>query len=248
VVVSNQYDTSGISLGSAAAHPTAPVGTPIELTNPDTGAHRNVTVIGVLGESFVPGYFLNPTTAHALGINGTSAFFLRTTAGTPDSLALQHLKAAFYLYGLVVIDFQQAVAASLQTTLAILDLLEVFVALGLGVGIAAMGILAMRAVVERRAEIGVIRATGFTQGMVLRAFLLEYSFVTVLGILIGTSLGIVLDWDASQGAVALLQFAVPWTNIAAVVLVSYGLTLLAILGPSLSAARLPPAEAIRYSE
>jgi putative ABC transport system permease protein len=248
VVVSNQFDATGISISSGAAHPTAPVGTPIELTNPDTGAHRNVTVIAVLGESFVPGYFLNPTTAHALGINGTSAFFVRTTPGTSDSLALQHLKAAFYLYGLVVIDFQQVVAASLQTTLAILDLLEVFVALGLGVGIAAMGILAMRAVVERRAEIGVIRATGFTQGMVLRAFVLEYSFVTILGILIGTALGIVLDWDASQGAVALLQFAVPWANIATVVLVSYGLTLLAILGPSLSAARLPPAEAIRYSE
>jgi putative ABC transport system permease protein len=248
VVVSNQYDTSGISIASGGAHPTAPPGTAIELTNPDTGAQRNVTVIAVLGESFVPGYFLNPTTARDLGINGTSAFFVRTTPGTSDTLTLQHLKAAFYLYGLVVIDFQQAVAASLQTTLGILDLLEVFVALGLGVGIAAMGILAMRAVVERRAEIGVIRATGFTQGMVLRAFLLEYSFVTILGIFIGTTLGIVLDWDASQGAVALLQFAVPWANVAIVVLVSYGLTLLAILGPSLSAARLPPAEAIRYSE
>ncbi|MCI4326394.1 MAG: FtsX-like permease family protein [Thermoplasmata archaeon] len=249
VVVSNQYaPASTISLSGGGSHPSAPVGTRFTLGNPDSGTTRNVTVIGVLGESFVPGVFLNPATESALGIHGTSAFFFRTTAGTSDTLVLQHLKAAFYAYGLIVIDFQQAVAASLQTTLAILDLLEVFVALGLGVGIAAMGILAMRAVVERRAEIGMIRATGFTQGMVLRAFLLEYSFVTILGILIGTGLGILLDWDASQGAVALLQFAVPWENILIVVLVSYGLTVLAILGPSLSAARLPPAEAIRYSE
>jgi putative ABC transport system permease protein len=249
VVVSNQYGvSSGISISGGGAHPKAPVGTRFTLGNPDTGATRNVTVIGVLGESFVPGFFLNPTTATALGIHGTSAFFIRTTPGTSDTLALQHLKAAFYPYGLIVIDFQQAVAASLDTTLAILDLLEVFVGLGLGVGIAAMGILAMRAVVERRAEIGMIRATGFTQGMVLRAFLLEYSFVTILGIFIGTALGILLDWDASQGAVSLLTFSVPWLNVVTVVLVSYGLTLLAILGPSLSAARLPPAEAIRYSE
>jgi putative ABC transport system permease protein len=249
VVVSNQYaPSSTISLSGGGAHPNAPVGTRFTLGNPDTHVTRNVTVIGVLGESFVPGFFLNPATMSALGIHGTSAFFFRTTTGTSALLVLQHLKAAFYPYGLIVVDFQQVVAASLQTTLSIIDLLEVFVALGLGVGIAAMGILAMRAVVERRAEIGMIRATGFTQGMVLRAFLLEYSFVTVLGILIGTGLGILLDWDASQGAVGFLQFAIPWENIGIVVLVSYGLTVLAILGPSLSAARLPPAEAIRYSE
>ncbi len=36
-----------------------------------------------------------------------------------------------------------------------------------------MGIFALRAVVERRREIGMERAMGFTQGEILRSFFLE---------------------------------------------------------------------------
>ncbi|MCI4325451.1 MAG: FtsX-like permease family protein [Thermoplasmata archaeon] len=248
VVVSNQYNPGGFSFSGGGPHPSTALGSQFVLANPDTGVQTTLTVIGILSESFVSGFFLNPATAAKLGVNQTNAFFLTTSAGVSAVTAAQHAKAAFFAFGLVILDFVQVLQSSIASTEAIIGLLEVFVALGLGVGIAAMGILALRAVVERRAEIGMLRATGFTQGMILRAFLLEYSFVALLGILIGTALGIVLDWDASQGAIGFLTFAVPWANLATVVLAAYALTLLAILGPSLRAARLPPAEAIRYSE
>ncbi|MFI5414876.1 MAG: ABC transporter permease, partial [Candidatus Lutacidiplasmatales archaeon] len=248
VVVSGQYDPSAFNFGNSGPHPLTPLGSKLVLSNPGSGVQSSLTVVGILSETFLSGFFLNPTTAAKLGVNATTAFFLSVAPGVSATTAAQHAKAAFFSYGLVVLDFAQLIRSSIAATEAIIGLLEVFVALGLGVGIAAMGILALRAVVERRAEIGMLRATGFTQGMVLRAFLLEYSFVALLGILMGTALGIVLDWDASQGAAGFLTFAVPWANLGTVVLVAYLLTLLAILGPSLRAARLPPAEAIRYSE
>jgi len=115
-----------------------------------------------------------------------------------------------------------------------------------------MGILALRAVVERRREIGMLRASGFTQGMVLRSFVLEYSFTTLLGIAIGTGLGILIVYNlvhsAAAGSVGVTNFAVPWTTVAEIVLIAYGLVLVAIAGPAVRASRLPPADAVRASE
>jgi len=150
------------------------------------------------------------------------------------------------------LDIADLLASSLASNLGLVSLLQVFVALGLVVGIAAMGIVALRAVVERRRDIGVLRASGFTRGMVLRAFFLEYSFVTIVGIVIGTALGLLLIWNLTQGPNASSEgvstFAVPWLNLLLILPLAYALSMLAITEPSLRAARLPPAEAVRTTE
>jgi putative ABC transport system permease protein len=134
----------------------------------------------------------------------------------------------------------------------LISLLQIFVGFGLVVAIAAMGIFALRAVFERRREIGMLRANGFTSGMVLRAFLLEYTFVTLLGTVIGVALGLLVIWNLSQSpsaaAAGVSTFAVPWLNLAVLLPLVYGGAMLAVIAPSLRAARLPPAEAVRPTE
>ncbi len=245
-VVDGQFAASGFAFGPG--HPTLGPGATVAVTNPATGGRTRVTVIGVLSESFVSGIWVNPRVASSLGYANESAFFLTVAASRSAVTAAQLAKAAFFPYGLILVDFAQVLATSIQTTEGFIGLLEIFVALGLAVGIAAMGIVALRAVAERRGEVGMLRAAGFTRGMVLRAFLLEYSYVALLGIGIGTGLAILLLYNATSAATGFLTFTIPWTNVLSVVGVSYALTILAILGPSVKAARLPPAEAIRYSE
>ena len=67
--------------------------------------------------------------------------------------------------------------------------------LGLVVGIAALGVIAARSVVERRQQIGILRSLGFQRGMVQLTFLLESSFVALLGITIGVLLGAFLAYN-----------------------------------------------------
>lgn len=247
-IVDGSFAPASLTLGSGSSQaPLAPGGS-VELLNPDNGVHRNLTVIGVLSEEFISGVWVSPATATALGFGGESAFLLTVAPGQSAVHAQQATKAAFYSYGLILYDFATLLQKSIQQIEAVIGLLEIFVALGLAVGIAAMGIVALRAVAERRSEIGMLRAAGFTRRMVLEAFLLEYSYVALLGIAIGTTLGILIIYNAAQAAEGILAFSVPWANIALVVGVAYGLTVLATLGPSLKAARLPPAEAVRYSE
>lgn len=248
-VVDHSYNAGGINFGGGPPHPTLQVGTPVRISNPDTGATRSVTVIGILSESFVGGFWVNPGTASSLGFHNTTLFFLSTNPGVNEQGAAQLTKKAFYAYGLLLYDFAQVLKSNIDQTEGFIGLLEAFVALGLAVGIAGMGIVALRAVVERRAEIGMLRASGFTRRMILEVFLVEYSYVALLGIGIGTALGIVLDYEATQGGgSAFLTFTIPWANLALVVVVAYALVIAAIIGPSIKAARLPPAEAVRYSE
>jgi putative ABC transport system permease protein len=235
-----------------SAHPKVYVGTQIQVTNPNGSRETNLTVVGILTESIITGVWVNPATAATLGYTSPTACFLTVAPGASTALAAQDAKRAFFSTGLVLYNLPSLLAQSISTTEGFIGLLEIFVGLGLAVGIAAMGIFALRAVVERRREIGMLRAIGFKQGMVLRSLVLEYSFVTVLGVAIGTVLGLLVIYNlsVSPGAVAngVQHFVGPWLTVVEVAVVAYTLVLAAIAIPSLRAARLPPAEAVRTSE
>ncbi|MCI4334292.1 MAG: FtsX-like permease family protein [Thermoplasmata archaeon] len=250
-VVDGDYGSS--SGGFGPSHPLLSTGTVLTLTN-GSGITRNVTVIGILAETFVTGIWVDPSTGNSLGANQPDVFFLRVAPGQDPVRASQLTKSAFFAEGLVLLSFADILRTSIQATVAIINLLQVFVGLGLAVGIAAIGLVAFRAVVERRSEIGMLRAIGFRQRGIFAVFLLEYSYVALLGILIGTALAILLIYNAtiastsgSTGGLS-LAFAPPWLDIGIVLLSAYVLMAAAVLTPSLKAARLAPAEALRYSE
>ena len=120
---------------------------------------------------------------------------------------------------------------------------------GLLVGIAALGVIAARSVVERRQQIGVLRALGFRRGQVRFAFLIESSFVALLGITLGVALGAALSFGliSSLGEdLAGATYQVPWTSLALIVGLSYAASLLTTYLPARQASRVYPAEALRY--
>jgi putative ABC transport system permease protein len=253
VVDSSYAPLVTLSGGSTSgAHPTVAVGDRIELVSLRGSQRTNVTVIGILRESAISGVWVNPTVAAGLGYTNETAYFLSVTSGTSTTHAAQEAKRAFFSVGLVLFDLRALIATSIATTEGFIGLLEVFVGLGLSVGIAAMGIVALRAVVERRRETGVLRAAGFTRSRVLKAFVLEYSFVTLLGVAIGVTLGLLIVYNLSISPYAtdsgIATFVAPWVTVAEIAGIAYGLVLVAIALPSLRAARLPPAEAVRATE
>jgi len=117
------------------------------------------------------------------------------------------------------------------------------------VGVAALGVISTRAVVERRQQIGMLRALGFQRQMVSWIFLIESSFVALLGIGLGIGLALIpASQMVSDMAVDIpgLTFQVPWTEIAIVFGLAYAMTLLTTWLPAVQAAQVTPAEALRY--
>ena len=129
------------------------------------------------------------------------------------------------------------------------NLLLAFMSLGLVVGIAALGVVSARAVVERRHQIGVLRAIGYSRGMVQLSFLLESSFIALLGIVMGLGLGLLtsinvvssISYEESD-----YRLIVPWVQVIGIAVAAYLLSLLTTFLPARRAGHIAPAEALRY--
>ena len=136
------------------------------------------------------------------------------------------------------------------TSNAILALFQGFTGLGLLAGLAAVGVIAVRAVVERRQHIGVLRAIGFQRRHVGLALLLEMGFIALLGITLGVTLSIALAWRLFSedvfGSTGGLDFYVPIGRILLLAFGSLAAALILTYLPARQAARTTIAEALRY--
>ena len=136
-----------------------------------------------------------------------------------------------------------------RTSFTINTLLQGFMSLGLVIGIAALGVISTRAVVERRHEIGILRAIGFRRSSVQAAFLLESSIVALLGILIGTVLALASSYqvlDSLKDTIEGLEFQMPWVEMGIIAGVSWVASMLMTIIPAWQASKIYPAEALRY--
>jgi len=126
-------------------------------------------------------------------------------------------------------------------------LIRAFVTVVVALGIASVLVVS---VVQKRREIGILRAIGATRGQMLRVFLWQGAIVGAAGALLGTALGMLLISIfsrilRSEKGVALftLEFDLQLTGIVFVVATLLGL--IASVLPARNAARLDPAQAIR---
>ena len=128
-------------------------------------------------------------------------------------------------------------------------LFQGFSGLGLVVGVAAIGVLSVRAVVERRQSIGVLRAIGFKSSMIRAQFLIESSFITLLGIFVGIGLGTLQSWLIFLEISKELEdakFAVPIGEVGILIIITVVASILASVIPANEASKTYPAEALRY--
>ncbi len=225
----------------------------IEVREPRSGAVARVTVIAVmdvLSDQFGVIMF------HKSVLDGISPDELPITTyrfklvdGADDDAIADELEAAFVENGLEPSVLADELEEQREANVAINRLLQGFMASGLLVGIAALGVISLRSVVERRQQIGVLRAIGYRRGMVLASFLMESSFIALLGILLGVGLGALLSYNLVNDIaddVPGLSFTIPWVQIAIIVAIAYAFSLLTTFLPARQASRIYPAEALRY--
>ena len=224
----------------------------VEMQDPYSGQQIKLTVIGVLESvSFNYGVYTSQTTlaqAWPAALVPTTYLF-QLNEGVDAKAVADALDTAFLNNGMEATSVKEMLDEGSKSIFAVNSLLQGFMSLGLVVGIAALGVISTRAVVERRHEIGVLRAIGYQRRTVQLSFLLESSLVALLGIFIGVALGLALSHnvinfmsDQMEG----LKFQIPWMQIVIIVGITYVASLLMTLLPAWHASRIYPAEALRY--
>ena len=232
----------------------APV--PVEVTDPRTGGRLRLTVIGVLSDA-APIEMMGLSTSQATlaaafpGRARPTIHYLRVAPGVDPDGAAERLEAAFLARGMEAESMRAIVDEAAEASVTFNRLIQGFMGLGLVVGVAALGVISARAVVERRQQIGVLRSIGFRRRMVQGTFLLESAFIAVTAIVVGTALGLLLAYNIisdqrRQPSWENVTLVVPWLNLAVIFLVVLVVALGATLAPAVRASRTEPAEALRY--
>lgn len=221
---------------------------PIEIRAAD-GTPQSFTVVGVIGSA--PAFFgatMNQEAAAGLGYDVPNRYFLRLPAGTSARQVANTLESTLSSNGLQTTLLKEQLETSRQSVRSIFFLIQGFIGLGLLIGIAALGVITIRAVVERRQQIGVLRAIGFQRQMVQGVFLFEGMFIAGLGTLIGYSLALTFAYNlylqvaADQG----LPFLPPWFALAGIGVAIIVTSLITAWLPARATAKVIIAEALRY--
>lgn len=229
------------------------MGESVGVIDPATGTEVQRRIIGEVGNDFAfsGSYMSYASIDEILGERATPArFYIEVDEGADANEVARRLQGELVANGVEAESFRARVEDFQQSNLQFFRLMQSYLALGLLVGIAGLGVVMVRAVRERRREVGVLRALGFLPHQVRRAFVLESAFVAFQGILIGVALALI----TAKQLVATgefgedIGFEVPWTQLALLTGVALVASLLATAWPAQEASKTPPAVALRIAD
>ncbi len=145
---------------------------------------------------------------------------------------------------------------SIQQFFKVLDVfLGIFGSLALAVAFIGIVNTLVMAILERRREIGIMKAIGASDGDVKSLFFAEAGAMGILGGVVGVALGWAIGQVINLGTNVYLKrqsfppehfWSVPWWLVAFAIVFSFLVSLAAGLYPAARAARLDPVQALRY--
>lgn len=245
----SQFRLNGVKAGATTFDPI-----PLQIIDPTNDKTATVKVIGIMSMgpsgTFVGLYTGGQTIDSLFGGPAYNEYYVKLAPGENAKTTAKDIEAALFTKGAQATSIKAVLDDQMALSKGFFYLMQGFMGLGLVVGIAAVGVIAFRTVVERRQQIGMLRAIGYSRGQVALSFLLESSFVTLLGIITGLGLAILLSYflitSESISNLGLKGFYVPWLEVIPIAFFAYIAALIMTFIPARQAASIPIAEALRY--
>jgi putative ABC transport system permease protein len=247
-------DPAFLQASGGPANFVAEPGSRITMTDPYTGRTRTLTVAALSPSD----YFLNNGLFY--GLAGARTLFgyapafdrlyvdLRGTVAADEFAA--DVQAAFLANGAEAVAIDTIMDEGFTMTRQIFQLFQGYLAMGLIVGIAGTAVVMIRAVRERRRQIGTLRALGFGKRQIGGSFAIETALVAAEGTFIGSVLALVTLYDivALSDSFGHMTFSVPYVALSVLLLGTVAASLLATVWPTVAASRIRPAVALRMTD
>ena len=143
--------------------------------------------------SVVPGLIASRQALAELGNSAPGAMLLLTAApGTSPEALARDLQRATLSLGVDVSTTKSLVDQDNATGGGAADFITWLLRIGLTVGVLSLGAVALRAVIERRRPIGVLRAMGYQPAQVLAGMLTETAVLATAGMAVGLAVAYAL--------------------------------------------------------
>jgi putative ABC transport system permease protein len=228
----------------------------VVVREPVSGTEKTFTVIGVLPDTapwFMIGISVSQDAVEADFPQQAqpNAHLIALRPGADAGAISDALESRFLANGMEATVLREELDDLVSFNKTFNYVVEGFLGLGLIVGVAALGVISARSVVERRHEIGVMRAIGFERQRVQASFLIESCMVAVVGIVVGTALGLGISFNIIRDTKAEaswenLDYTVPWLALGVIFTIVMAASLLTAYLPARQASKVYPAEALRY--
>ena len=210
---------------------------------PDGHPPVRLRIVGALADSFLQSEMIIGEAAFVRLFprhEGYRVWMIETPSDQQSSLTT-HLEDRLSDYGVDVIDTHQRWAAYHQVENTYLATFQALGSLGLLLGTVGLGAVLARNVLERRREIGLLRAVGFSPANIRNMVLSEAMALVFGGLFLGAGCALVAITPALRDRAQ----ALPWTSLG-MLLVGVLLTgLMASLAAIRITARIPVIAAIK---
>ncbi|WIM67280.1 FtsX-like permease family protein [Corynebacterium breve] len=228
------------------------VGDTVELSAPAVSTETlQLTVGGIFTESPVfPSYLVSYDAVQELVRPQMSSIMMvgvNNDGSVDDDTLRANLEAA--VKDFIVVQVRSTEEMSGLASVAVDQMLSILYALlALAIVIAILGIVntLTLSVIERRQEIGMLRAVGTQRRQIQTMIILESVQIAVFGTVIGMAIGLGLGWAflTVLGDSGLETITIPWTLLVIMLIGSVAIGVLAALWPARRAAKTPPLDAI----
>jgi putative ABC transport system permease protein len=218
------------------------------------GSGRSVTlhIVGVVGGLILgdqgqgAGSYIGSVNTFASldGRGAGTTLLIKTANGVSVPAFARALRIATFSQGVDVVTQAELVSINNEWTAWFSGVFTLLFKSAVVVGVLSFGILALRAAIERRRTIGVLRAVGYRPGQVVGGLLTEALVTTTVGVAAGIGIGFAIAW-AYVTAAGIAQPQVDMAEVVVPALLIYAAVLLVTIGPAVQASRMRTSEALR---
>lgn len=200
-------------------------------------------------------HVMQPTDLREIARGGDQPVYSSISVRVKNPSRVQEVEDAIKKMGFTTFSILDASRGLRQFFAVLYAFLGIFGSLALMV--ASIGIVntLVMAILERRREIGIMKAIGASDGDVKKLFFAEAGAMGILGGIVGVVLGWAIGQVINVGTNVYLKrqslppehfWAVPWWLVGAAIAFAFVVSLVSGLYPAGRAARLDPVQALRY--
>ena len=242
--------------GMAVDQPTAreqgwKIGEEVKLTSL-TGTEVTVPIVGIYEPTDIAGPRLIGQNVYdklvpSEAMRVAQPVWVKGRAGVDSDVLRSQLEDVTAPYLIAQIQDREQFKSSISSQIDQM-MITLYALLGLSLVIAVLGIINTLAlsVVERKREIGMLRAIGMARPQVRRSIYLESTYIAVFGALLGAVLGLAIGVPLVRTLAywGLEGVVIPWSLIGGTLVGAAVVGVIAALWPAVTAARTRPLEAI----